>query len=192
MRAKQEGKFIWEFDRTLQAKRANIKKNWHFSTNSRKVKIRLFIFFPEETYLFSAFSRSEYLFPKSASPPPVSNGHPVTSIKNVLKENTTVWSKEEISMHAYCDLDNESWLRVKVKVYCIDKKDICAEYQSSTVIFHDAMKIPWHKIFMQFCPDFEHRTVTMFQGHENLSCQKKLLCHAWTCHYDQCYKNTTQ
>ena len=47
-------------------------KNCHVFPNSRKVKVRLFIFFQKRTYyLFSAFSRPKYLFPKSASPPPL-------------------------------------------------------------------------------------------------------------------------
>ena len=89
MRAKWAGKIIWELN---CCKRSDpiFFLNWHFSTNSRKVKIRLFIFFPEETCLFSTFSRSEYLFPKSVSPPPSeSNGRPlthVTCIKNTLRK----------------------------------------------------------------------------------------------------------
>ena len=70
MRAKWARKIIWELNCCKRSEPKFFFFNWQFSTNSRKFKIRLFIFFPEETYLFSTFSRSEYLFPKSVSPPP--------------------------------------------------------------------------------------------------------------------------
>ena len=70
----------------MRAKRAeNVWKNCHVFPNSRKVKVRLFIFFQKRTdYLFSAFSRPEYLFPKSASPLPPQNQMVVALKKRTL------------------------------------------------------------------------------------------------------------
>ena len=64
----------------MRGKRAeNFGKNCHVFPYSRKVKGQIIYFIPEEdrSFIFSFF-KTEYLFPKSASPPPSeSNGCPL-------------------------------------------------------------------------------------------------------------------
>ena len=87
MRAKRSGKTICELSRCERSEPKSFGKIVTFFPNSRKLKVRLFIFFQKRTdYLFSAFSRPEYLFQKSASPPPApseSNGCPLKE-KNIV------------------------------------------------------------------------------------------------------------
>ena len=70
----------------LRAKRAkkNFGKFCTFPSNSSKLRSAyLFSFQKRTNNLFPAFSRSEYLFPKSARPPSESNGRPLTE-RNVV------------------------------------------------------------------------------------------------------------
>ena len=81
----------------MRAKRAeNFWKNCHVIPNSRNVKVRLFIFFFQKMtdHLFSTFSRPEYLFSKSASPPPPSesNGCPLKEKNIVLAVHESIFS----------------------------------------------------------------------------------------------------
>ena len=123
MRAKRSGKIIWELNRCERSDPKMFWKNCHFFPSSRKVKVRLFIFFQKRTdYLFSAFSRPEYLFQKSASPPSESNACPLKEKNIVLAVHESIfsWKAETLQIFSdvivICDdLDPVAQLKVKAK-----------------------------------------------------------------------------
>ena len=57
--------FVWFF----------FLKNWHFSSNSSEVEVRLFIFFPEEDifFYFQHFQGQNIYFQNVPGPPPPQN-----------------------------------------------------------------------------------------------------------------------
>ena len=67
MQAERARKFCENI--TYKRSKADIfLKNWHFFPNSREEKFRFMSSKKRTDYLFSAFSRSEYLFPKMPGP----------------------------------------------------------------------------------------------------------------------------
>ena len=94
MQAKRAGIFL-KLNCRERSERKNCGKICTFAPNSSKLMSDYLFSFQKRTYnLFQAFSRSEYLFPKSASPPPplrIKWSSPKSLCSNVLKTNYLSW-----------------------------------------------------------------------------------------------------
>ena len=131
----------------MQAKRAKIKKKKIdiFPPILGKLRSDYLFSFEKRPIYFQHFQGQNICFQKVPAPPPqYQMVIPLPPLRTYLKKIQLYGPKKRFPCMHTVTLTMSRDLRVKVTVYCIDKKDICAEYQSSTVIFHDATVWKYH------------------------------------------------